>query len=40
MDNWVIYGSHITITNSTIEGKYIGSFSGSNEDYDKLWRNY
>lgn len=40
MDNWVIYGSHITITNSTIEGKYIGSFSGSNEDYYKLWRNY
>lgn len=39
-DNWVIGGKHITITNSTIEGKYIGSFSGSEEDYHKLWRNY
>ena len=39
-DNWVIGGKHITITNSTIAGKYIGSFSGSNEDYSKLWRNY
>lgn len=39
-DNWVIGGKHITITNSTIDGKYIGSFSGSEEDYHKLWRNY
>lgn len=39
-ENWVIRGKHITITNSTIEGKYIGSFSGSEVDYDKLWRNY
>lgn len=39
-DNWVIGGKHITITNSTIDGKYIGSFSGSKEDYRKLWRNY
>lgn len=37
-DNFLISGSHITIINSTIEGKYIGSFSGSNEDYDKLWQ--
>ena len=39
-DNWVIEGKHITITNSTIDGKYIGSFSGSKEEYNKLWRNY
>ncbi len=39
-DNWVIYGKHITIINSTIGGKYIGSFSGSQEEYYKLWRKY
>lgn len=39
-DNWVIGGKHITITNSTIDGKYIGSFSGSEGDYYKLWINY
>lgn len=39
-DNWAIGGKHITISNSTIGGKYIGSFSGTKEDYDKLWRNH
>lgn len=39
-DNWVINGKYITISNSTINGKYIGSFSGSKKDYEKLWRNH
>lgn len=39
-DNWAIHGKYITISNSTINGKYIGSFSGSEKDYEKLWRNH
>ena len=36
-DNWVIHGKHITISNSTIEGSYIGHFSGTEEDYYDLF---